>query len=74
MEFLINLVDVQNKWEEEALTRFKEIERWGNVSFTLKFLKMLSDYYEEEFEREMENDGMNIPDEDDLTPYISNYA
>ena len=67
MSFLVNLVDIQNKWEEEALTHFKEIERFGDVPFTLKFLKMLEEYYFDEFERGIENDGMPfIPDEEDL--------
>ncbi len=67
MEFFSNLTDVQNKWEEEALTHFKEIERFGDVPFTLKFLKMLEEYYFDEFERGIENDGMPfIPDEEDL--------
>jgi transcriptional regulator with XRE-family HTH domain len=66
MTFLINIFDIQSKWEEEALSRFREIALWGNIDFTLQLLKFLSKYYSEEREREMGHDGFNIPDDEGL--------
>lgn len=57
MTFLINVFDVQSKWEEEALDLFREIESWGDIEFTLRFLKMLRDYFLEERDREIGNNA-----------------
>lgn len=46
MYFLIRLVDIENKFEEEVLHLVREIEYEGDTSLIIPFLKMLTDYYE----------------------------
>ena len=55
MTFLINLTDTHNKWEEEALSIFRDIGSWGDPQLTLKLLKSLAEYFLDVREEEMEN-------------------
>jgi|APSaa5957512622_1039677.scaffolds.fasta_scaffold440376_2 hypothetical protein len=45
MTFLINIFDVQSKWEEEALTVLRDIDSCGNPELTIRLLKTLNEYF-----------------------------
>jgi len=44
MTFFTNLNDLQNKFEEEALSIFRQLEYEGDPNLALRFMKMLLDY------------------------------
>ena len=60
MTFFASLNDIHNKWEEEALLLFRDLEYEVNFQFALRFLKIFLEFY-----REMENHEWGIPDEED---------
>lgn len=44
MTFFTNLNDLQNKFEEEALSIFRQLEYEGDPNLALRFMKMLLEY------------------------------
>jgi len=58
MTFFASINDIHNKWEEEALTLFRDLEDEGDFQLALRFLKMLLEY-----NRETANQEWGIPDE-----------
>lgn len=44
MTFFTNLNDLHNKFEEEALSIFRQLEYEGDPNLALRFMKMLLDY------------------------------
>lgn len=59
MTFLVNLNDIHNKWEEEALALFRNMEYEGDPSLALRLLKTLNEYFVETRDQEW-----GIPDEE----------
>lgn len=54
MTFLSSINDIQNKYEEEALSIFRALEYEGDSELALRFMKMLYDYNSEQAMREWE--------------------
>jgi transcriptional regulator with XRE-family HTH domain len=50
MTFFTNVNDLHNKWEEEALSVFRELEYEGDSNLAVKFMKMLLEHNREEQE------------------------
>ena len=44
MTFLVSLGDIHNKWEEEALALFRELEYHSYPELATRFMKMLLEY------------------------------
>ncbi len=59
MTFLVSVSDIHNKWEEEALALFREIEFMGDPQLALRLLKSLDEYFVETRDQER-----GIPDEE----------
>jgi len=59
MTFFTNLNDLQNKFEEEALSIFRQLEYEGDPNLALRFMKMLLDY-----NLETQDQAWGIPDEE----------
>jgi len=59
MTFLVSISDIHNKWEEEALALFREMEYIGDPQLALRLLKMLNEYFVETQDQEW-----GIPDEE----------
>jgi transcriptional regulator with XRE-family HTH domain len=59
MTFFTNLNDLQNKFEEEALSIFRQLEYEGDPILALRFMKMLLDY-----NLETQDPGWGIPGEE----------
>jgi len=54
-----SISDIHNKWEEEALALFRNMEYEGDPQLALKLLKALEEYFIETRDREW-----GIPDEE----------
>ena len=59
MTFLVSLSDIHNKFEEEALGIFRDIQFMGDPELTMRILKTLSEYSLDTYD-----DKWGIPDED----------
>lgn len=59
MTFLVSISDIHNKWEEEALALFRNMEYEGDPQLALRLLKTLDDYFVEVRDREW-----GVPDEE----------
>jgi len=59
MTFFTNVNDLHNKFEEEALSVFRELEYEGDPDLALRFMKMLLEY-----NLEKQDPAWGIPDED----------
>ena len=44
MTFLVSLSDIHNKWEEEALALYRDLEYQGDPELARRFMKMLLEY------------------------------
>lgn len=55
MQFLFSVSDIQSKWEEEALSLFRNLEQEGNYHLALKILETLLEH-----DREMDNSELGI--------------
>lgn len=44
MTFLVSLSDLHNKWEEEALSLYRDLEYQGDPELARRFMKMLLEY------------------------------
>ncbi|MHA1280379.1 MAG: helix-turn-helix domain-containing protein [Candidatus Helarchaeota archaeon] len=52
MTFLVSLSDIHNKWEEEALSLFRNMEYEGDPQLALRLLKTLDEYFVETRDQE----------------------
>jgi transcriptional regulator with XRE-family HTH domain len=59
MTFFTNLNDLQNKFEEEALSIFRQLEYEGDPNLALRFMKMLLEY-----NLETQNPDWGIPEKE----------
>jgi transcriptional regulator with XRE-family HTH domain len=48
MTFFTSVNDLHNKWEEEALTIFRDLEYEGDSDLAVKFMKMLYEHNKEQ--------------------------
>jgi transcriptional regulator with XRE-family HTH domain len=60
MTFLVSLSDIHNKWEEEALSLYRDLEFQGDPELARRFMKMLLEY-----NIEQQDPMWGIPDEED---------
>ena len=58
MTFFTTLHDLHNKWEEEALSVFRDLEYEGDSQLAVKFMKMLLEH-----NREEQEPGYGFPEE-----------
>jgi transcriptional regulator with XRE-family HTH domain len=58
MSFFASLNDIHNKYEEEALTIFRDLEYEGDSDLAIKFMKLLYDH-----NMEQQNPDFNEPKE-----------
>ena len=59
MKFLVSLGDIHNKWEEEALALYRELEYQGDPELARRFMKMLLEY-----NIEQQDPDWGIPEEE----------